>query len=167
MSQQLHLGLLLAVTRRRFKQVVSTLVDDRRLSPQQFWTLVTVAEHEGLSLKALAEGRRMDQPTASRLACALVDRGLLSARVDPSDRRALRLSLTASGRALSERLVPIATRVRDAVEGALAPNERAQVVSALGKIVASLDQLEQECRGPSRARKRGASRRPWGERGER
>ena len=157
MSQQLHIGLLLAVTRRRIKQVVSTLVGDKSLSPQQFWTLVAVAEHEGLSLKALAEGRRMDQPTASRLACTLAERGLLSARVDPGDRRALCLSLTASGRALSERLVPIAARVRDAVEGSLAPHERAQVLSALRKIVASLDQLERDCRGPSRARKRGAS----------
>ncbi len=160
MPQQVHIGLLVAATRRRIKQAVSALVSDRSLSPQQFWTLVVIAEEEGLSLKALAQRRRMDQPTASRLALALTDRGLLSASVDPADRRALRLTLTASGQTLASRLLPIADAIRSAVEGCLTPQERTAVVSGLHKIIASLDRLEERWRGrPSQSMERKSSRR--------
>jgi DNA-binding MarR family transcriptional regulator len=160
MQQQVHIGLLVAATRRRIKQAVSALVNDKSLSPQQFWTLVVVSEEEGLSLKAMAQRRRMDEPTASRLAFTLTDRGLLSASVDPADRRALRLTLTPRGQALAKRLLPIADDIRNAVEGCLTPQERTAVVSGLHKIIASLDRLEEKHSGrPSPSMGRKSSRR--------
>ena len=146
MPEQVHVGLLVAATRRRIKQAVSALVNDKALSPQQFWTLVVVAEEQGLSLKAMAQQRRMDEPTASRLTFTLTDRGLLRASVDPADRRALRLTLTPRGRALARRLLPMADDIRNAVEGCLTPQERTAVVSGLHKIIASLDRLEEKYR---------------------
>ena len=139
MPTQEPIGLLVAVVRRRIKQAVSTLVREYDLSPQQFWTLVAIARHEGASLRDLAELQRMDQPTACRVVAALARRRLVHSGADPSDRRRSRLVLTPSGRSLAERLAPIAAAVRSAVEAGLTPAERAAVVGGLRKVIANLE----------------------------
>jgi DNA-binding MarR family transcriptional regulator len=157
MSQQEPIGLLVAAIRRRIKQAVSALVDDKSLSPQQFWMLLAIAEAEGLSLGELARRCRMDQPTASRVVYTLSYRRLVRAQVDPQDRRCMRLTLTPNGKAAAARLAPIAEKVRGAVEKGLTPDERAAVVSGLHKILASLEGLEQ---GRGRGPAAGVRRRP-------
>jgi DNA-binding MarR family transcriptional regulator len=133
------IGLLVAVVRRRIKQAVSTMVREHDLSPQQFWTLVAIARHEGVSLRELAELQRMDQPTACRVVAALARRRLVHSGADPADRRRSRLVLTPSGRAMAEQLAPIAAAVRSAVEAGLTPSERTAVVAGLRKVIANLE----------------------------
>jgi MarR family transcriptional regulator, transcriptional regulator for hemolysin len=136
------IGLLVAVVRRRIKQAVSTMVREHDLSPQQFWTLVAIANNEGASLRELAELQRMDQPTACRVVAALARRRLVHSGADPADRRRSRLVLTPSGRSLAERLAPIAAAVRSAVEAGLTPSERTAVVAGLRKVIANLENSE-------------------------
>jgi DNA-binding MarR family transcriptional regulator len=62
--KQERIGLLVAVVRRRIRQVTIALVREHGLSPQQFWTVVAIARGGELSLRELAERRRMDEPTA-------------------------------------------------------------------------------------------------------
>ncbi len=143
MQKQEPIGLLVAVTRRRMKQAVSTLLGSRALSPQQFWAVVAVAESEGLSLGELAARRHMDQPTASRVVYGLLRRRVLRASTDPADRRCVRLRLTAGGRRLAGRLLPIARRIDRAIERSLRPVERRAVVAGLTKVLGSLDRLEE------------------------
>jgi DNA-binding MarR family transcriptional regulator len=143
MSQQEPIGLLVAVIRRRIKQAVSSLVRDKTLSPQQFWTLIAVAQNDGLSLTELARSRQLDQPTASRVVYTLTYRRLIRTSTDPKDRRCIRLTLTPNGRAAADRLLPIAEKVQAAIEEGLTPDERAAVVSGLHKVLASLDRLEE------------------------
>jgi MarR family transcriptional regulator, lower aerobic nicotinate degradation pathway regulator len=136
------LGLLVAAVRRRLKQYVSSLVGDPEVTPQQFWTVVAIAEHEGLSLRELAERRHMDQPTACRIVASLTRRRHVRSRRDPADRRRTRLELTPSGREMAARFLPVAERVREAVTDSLTPEERHAVASGLHKIIAGLDRLE-------------------------
>ena len=139
MLTQEPIGLLVAVVRRRIKQAVSTLVRDHKLSPQQFWTLMAIATHEGVSLRELAEVQRMDPPTACRVVTTLTRRRLVHSGADPADRRRSRLVLTPSGRSLADRLAPVATAVRSAVDAGLTPSERAAVVAGLQKVIANLE----------------------------
>ncbi len=142
MAQQEHLGFLIAFTHRRIKQAVSARVSDLRLSPQQFWTLIHVLDHEGESLGELAERRRMDEPTASRVVFALTRKGFLRSEVDPGDRRRARLRMTTKGKNLGRRLIPVAREIRGTLEGALTPVEREAVAGGLRKIVVSLERIE-------------------------
>ncbi len=139
MLTQEPIGLLVAVVRRRIKQAVSTLVREHDLSPQQFWTLMAVATHEGASLRELAELQRMDPPTACRVVTTLTRRRLVHSGADPADRRRSRLVLTPSGRSLAGQLAPVAAAVRSAVEAGLTPSERAAVVAGLQKVIANLE----------------------------
>jgi DNA-binding MarR family transcriptional regulator len=147
LPQQEPIGLLVAVVRRRIKQAVAALVQDTSLSPQQFWTIVLIAENEGCSLGELAERRQMDQPTASRVVSTLMRRRLLRNSPDPSDRRRSRLLLTPSGRELLGKLLPLAEKIRSTVDSALTASEREAVVKGLHKIVARLDRFESERAG--------------------
>ena len=139
MQQQEPIGLLLAAVRRRIKQAVGARVGPYRLTPQQFWLLVGVCEHEGLSLRGLAERLRMDSPTASRIVSTLMRKNWVRIEQDPSDRRRARLVPTAAGVAMGRRLVPLATEVRATIDAALPPRERASLRTSLRKIITHLD----------------------------
>ena len=112
MQKQEQIGLLVAVVRRRIKQAVGAVVRPYQLSPQQFWILMAIARHEGLSLTELSENQRMDQPTACRIVSTLSRRRLVHSGPDPADRRRSRLVLTPSGRAMAETLLPLAGAIR-------------------------------------------------------
>src|SRR5690242_5487462 len=109
-------GLLIGAVRRSLKQAVGDRVRAHGLSSQQFWVLNAIFEQEGASLSELADNRHMDQPTASRVVAALARRKLVRLQEDQRDRRRTRLSLTARGRELAERVHPLAIEVRSAVE---------------------------------------------------
>ncbi|MGW1126061.1 MarR family winged helix-turn-helix transcriptional regulator [Streptomyces sp. NPDC002526] len=77
-------------------------------------------EHAGLrpSQRALADHTGLEALYVSKLARALEAAGLVERTTDPSDSRAVRLSLTEEGRATTERAVAV---VRELVDGLLAP----------------------------------------------
>jgi DNA-binding MarR family transcriptional regulator len=135
------LGLLIAAARSRIKQTAGELARPFRLSPQQFWVLVGIAEREGSSLGQLAARHHVDQPTASRVVTALVGRGLVAASGDPEDRRRFCLMLTPPGRRLAERLAPLAAKVRAAMVAGLSTAEQELLDASLRRIVANLERF--------------------------
>ncbi len=142
MPKQEPIGLLVALVRRRIRQVTSALVREHGLSPQQFWTMVAIARGGEMSLRELAERRRMDEPTACRVVDTLVRRRLVRSRPDREDRRRSRLALTPSGEAKAGELLPIAARIAAAVEGGLSEVQRAAVVAGLKRVIANLELFE-------------------------
>ena len=66
----------------------------------QYRSLVVLAARGPQSIAALAEAVAVTPPTASRLTERLVRKGLVRRKVDPRDRRAVRLELAPSGRSL-------------------------------------------------------------------
>ena len=66
----------------------------------QYRSLVVLASRGPQSVAALADELAVTPSTASRLCERLVRRGLVSRRADRSDRRAVRITLTADGRGL-------------------------------------------------------------------
>jgi len=140
--KQEPIGLLVAVVRRRIRQITTALARGHGLSPQQFWTVVAIARGGELSLRELAERRRMDEPTACRVVDTLVRRRLVRSSPEPSDRRRSRLALTPSGRAMAEELLPIADTIAATVEHGLSPAERGAVVAGLKKVIANVDLFE-------------------------
>ncbi|HEX4824228.1 MAG TPA: MarR family winged helix-turn-helix transcriptional regulator [Candidatus Polarisedimenticolaceae bacterium] len=139
MKQHEPVGFLIGALRRRLKQLTAGLAQPYGLTPQQFWIVVGIARTDGVSLRDLSERRRMDTPTASRIVDVLVRRGIVKNETDPDDRRRARLVLTASGRALAKKLLPVADGIRTTVESVLTKTERNAVVSGLEKILTKLD----------------------------
>jgi DNA-binding MarR family transcriptional regulator len=135
-------GLLIAAARRRMKQAVGARARRFGLNAPQFWILVGVAERRGTALGALAGDLRLDAPTASRIVAGLVRKGLMRSSDDPADRRRCRIDLTARGRALAERLLPIAREAREAVVAGLSAMEHDTLRRLLHKVIANLDRFD-------------------------
>jgi DNA-binding MarR family transcriptional regulator len=138
------LGLLVAAIRRAVNAHVTACVEPLGLSGLQFWVLVAAAEAQPGSQAELARRLRFDEPTVSRAVASLARRGLLQVARDPADRRRVRLSLSATGRALADDLRPMAAQVRAAVEAPLEVGERELVRAALARIA---DHLQQHLAG--------------------
>jgi DNA-binding MarR family transcriptional regulator len=152
LQEQEHVGALLASVRRRIRQVVRAEAGGHRLSPQQFWCLVGIDEAGPLSLGALADRLRMDQPTASRVVASLTRRRLVRMAEDPGDRRRLLLGTTPDGTALAGRIRPLARDLRDTLVAGFSPAELDAFRAALQRIVGNLDRYEaRKTRRPARA----------------
>lgn len=68
------------------------------LSPTLGAALATIAREGPITLGALAAVERVAPPSITKIATTLVEAGLIARRVDDSDRRVVRVELTAEGR---------------------------------------------------------------------
>jgi DNA-binding MarR family transcriptional regulator len=137
--QKEPVGVLIAVARRRLRQMVASRVEAHGLTPQQFWTLINIDEADGPSLSQIAERLRMDAPRASRAVTQLLKRRWVAAEGDRGDRRRLRLRLTHSGRDKIAHLRVLAAELRGAAFYGLMREEEATLRTLLRKIIANLD----------------------------
>ena len=142
MDDDEHIGLLIGTARRRIKQALGSRVRRYGLTPRQFWILVALYEHPGLSLRELAAHLRMDDPTASRVIFALMSRKLVQVRGDAKDRRRSCLYLDAPGVALGKELHELAAAVRGAVVQGLSTAEQKALRVSLRKIIANMDRFQ-------------------------
>jgi len=130
--------LRLAVTRlaRRLRQQSGV-----GASPTQLSALATVERRGPIALGSLAEAERVKPPTMTAAVTRLVADGLLARHVDDSDRRIVRVAITATGRRLlarnrSRKTAELERRLRR-----LSPEDR----RTLDRAVVVLDRLlEQE-----------------------
>ena len=143
-------GLLIAAARRAIKQAVLARIAGRQLTAQQFWLVIGVDEHPGISQAELAGRVRADPPAVSRALATLADRGIVRSDPDPDDRRRTCVHLTQAGRRLARELEPLAREVREAVVAGMSAEEVAALTAALQRVVTNLDRLER--RGSARER---------------
>jgi MarR family transcriptional regulator, organic hydroperoxide resistance regulator len=91
--------------------------------------------------RELAELAGISAPTATRIVDGLLDRGFVSRVEDPTDRRAVVISLTPSGRAaLAKKEREYAAR-RRRVADALAPHEQEVAAGLLRRLAAVIEEL--------------------------
>ncbi len=145
------IGLLITVARRRIKQVVLASAAPHGLASQQFWFLVALHEHPGMSQAELGERAITDAPTTSRVVSALAQRRLVRADPDPRDHRCVRLSLTPSGQALAAELASTAREIRAAVIEGMSEAEQEALRAGLRRVIANLDRLALRSRRQDRA----------------
>src|SRR5512137_2215506 len=151
MPLQVYPGLLIATARRRIKQAVLARVAHRQLTAQQFWVIVAIEEHPGISQAEIAARVRADPPSVSRALSALIGRGIVRADPDQDDRRRTCVFLTPARRRLARDLAPVAREIREAVGMGMSPAEIAVLCAALKRIIANLDRLEDRSTARERA----------------
>lgn len=88
---------------RRFDDVFRPI----NLTNGQFSLLMSLNQPQPPSIAPLAEFLAMDRTTLTAALKPLERRGLISVAVDPKDRRGRRLKLTAKGRTLLAKAIPI------------------------------------------------------------
>jgi DNA-binding MarR family transcriptional regulator len=116
--------------RRRFGAVLAPW----DLSPHQARALRVVGSGDGVRLSELAEALRIAPRSATEVADGLQERGLVARAADPTDRRAVVLTVTEAGRQVQREVDD--ARAADSAElfGRLSAADRA----ALARILRSL-----------------------------
>jgi DNA-binding MarR family transcriptional regulator len=109
------------------------VIDESGLSFIQMKLLMTLAGTlDGApTLKPMAEKLGLSLPSASRAVDALVNRELVARTEDPDDRRQRRLSLTASGQELAERIMAARLEGLGQFAASLTDTERERLDEAL------------------------------------
>jgi DNA-binding MarR family transcriptional regulator len=92
---------------RQFRMVLNTVKSHFQhiekqvgIGGAQVWALSVVAQHPDIGTGALAKALDIHQSTASNLIKSLTSKGLITARRDEQDRRAVRLQVTPHGKEL-------------------------------------------------------------------
>ena len=110
-------GYWVMLTARAFTRVAERRLRPLGLGVAHVPVLLALAAEGALTVRQLAERARIEQPTATALVQRMESGGLVARAPDPSDRRSIRISLSARGR----QLLPEALQLRtDAVRAATA-----------------------------------------------
>ncbi len=122
MAKALHLDDLLPYLMNRLvarlNQNLSEDLRKRGFTFQDWRVLAVLAVHEGANLTELAEATVIPQPSVSRLAAHLAKRGYVQRRNGKSDSRIVHLFLTAKGRKVYDKMLPLAVdEYRAAMKG--------------------------------------------------
>lgn len=123
---------------RRAQQIsVSIFYDEMggELTPVQYAMLTRLAAHPGIDQVSLAGLAAIDTSTGATVCARLEEKGLLERKVIPHNRRQRALTITAAGTRLLDTLVPGAQRLRQRLLDPLSPEEQAQFMALLGKLV--------------------------------
>ena len=129
---------------------VMQLASEFELSFSQMKALHLLAiPAEPVSVKELGEGLGLSLAAMSRAADGLVQRGLVDRIEDVQDRRIKRLSLTAPGRELVQKLRDVRMAGFDQFISSLSPKEQALLAKALEPILAR-DDVGAFCGGPAK-----------------
>lgn len=94
-----------------------------------------------INVNALSKALSADKSWVSRVAAALVDKGLATTRDDPSDARRMDIELTAAGRAMYARILPAAVERQRRLVEALSPAEQRTLDRILDKLQRQADFL--------------------------
>ena len=127
---------------RRFYQLttgVTAEVQERErtgLRHLEFGVMVHVQDTPGLDQNSLAERLALDRTTISAMVFRLEQQGLLERAVNGSDRRARVLRLTRKGRALHDRVRPLAQAAQERILTVLTPAERKSFIDMLARVIA-------------------------------
>jgi DNA-binding MarR family transcriptional regulator len=100
--------------------------------------LAAIGSFAPLSLADLARAANQDKGHASRVAQALVDKGLVAKVESPDDARAVSLTLTAAGRRAFTRAMALIEHRNDEAFSALSVAERKTLGSLLDRVATSL-----------------------------
>lgn len=123
------------------------------ITPVQYAALQAVHNEPGIDQRTLASRIAQDTSTTAGVVERLQTRGWLQRQPDPTDRRARCLKLTAAGRELLAAVVPAMQRAQTRMLEPLQPDERAQFLALLQRVV---QHNNAHSRAPAGARRRAA-----------
>jgi DNA-binding MarR family transcriptional regulator len=134
----------LAVLAEDVSRTVAQLYTDRfDLTRQEWRVLAAVAANRQMAAKEIAEYSTLDKMSVSRAVAALEAKALIDRAEDPADRRNKLLTLTPSGRALYQKIVPLVRAREDYLLEALSESEREILDGMLDKLASRARSLRQ------------------------
>ncbi|WP_051639914.1 MarR family winged helix-turn-helix transcriptional regulator [Cellulomonas sp. URHE0023] len=130
-----ELRYLILAAQREGNRAFARLLEPTGLTPSQAEILVVLGELGPLSLRALGTMIVCEAGSPSRVVDALVRRGLVERRTDPSDRRAVLLDLTQTARELEPTLHAIERQIDSTTSDRLDAAQRTLLADVLRELL--------------------------------
>ena len=110
-------------------------------SLQEWRVLAALREKDGRRMGDLSETTSIEVSTLTRLVDNMEKKGLVARRRDNGDARVVSLFVTAAGRRLTQRILPIAERYETVALKGFEPREAEALKAALRRLYANMDGL--------------------------
>ncbi len=143
-AAQARLCRLMLIVGGRLQRELEAIVKPYRINHSEFTTLMILdSRPDGCSTPGeLCDLATQGATNMTRIANALLTRGLISRRSNAHDRRQVVIRITAAGRRLAQKMLPpMFPRIADAFTG-FSAIERDELRRLLCKLAANLDQLD-------------------------
>lgn len=108
------------------------------LTPEQWIVLVQLWQKDGQSQSLLSELTLRDRPTMSRILDTMEKSGLVERHIDEHDARSRLVKLTRRGRALREKLVPVARALVARLEHGIPESDLETTHRTLSRMLSNL-----------------------------
>jgi DNA-binding MarR family transcriptional regulator len=122
-----------------------------RMTADQFVLLALLAEQDGITQRQLARRASSDPNTIRAMLVLLENRGLVRRRRDPTDGRALRVTLTRKGRRAYTKLSAAIKPLQERLSSVFKSKEASTFVTFLNRISEAMTQPERHHQ-PSQSR---------------
>ena len=123
----------------------------------QYTILTIVDQHEGISSAELSRRFFVTAQTMNEIINGLEQRGLVTRKEDPANRRILRMKLTAQGRKLLKKCEDIADRIEEAAFDWIEPHEYEALRQSLRSLLRGLRERNLTLTARSETRRRVSS----------
>jgi DNA-binding MarR family transcriptional regulator len=124
-SRETSLGYAVNFVGRAFAFALERRLARHGVALGQFPLLLTLWEKDGLTQSEIARRLLIEQPTVANTLKRMERDGLIATAADPNNRRLVRISLTAKGRALENALIAEAQAVNKAAVAGLTRRDAA------------------------------------------
>lgn len=128
------------LARRVSRSLSEIYTKDFDINIAEWRILVWLNTHPHLSAKEICDLTMMDKTKVSRMTKALEKQGLIQRKSDKKDQRSFRLSLTAAGCELINKLIPKALAWEAAFIEGLSPSEYRNILQSIEKLETQLNQ---------------------------
>jgi len=129
-----HIGFLLNLAHRRFRQAIVDALDGTGLNPGQIAILGALSADHGLSQAELGEITGIEKSSMVLLVDALESSGWVERRPHATDRRAHALELTAGGKRRLQTIGPRLQAAEDGMLTSLTATQRRALLTLLQRI---------------------------------
>lgn len=137
-------GFLLWQTMVTWQRLIKKALDPYDISHAQFVILANVLWFEGVKQKPtqilIVRSTKLDKMTVSKSLKKLVADGLIKRMEHEKDTRAKSVHLTAKGKAMATRLVPIVEKIDEEFFGSVSRKDQQSLVHILGGLVSKIDE---------------------------
>lgn len=132
-------GFLLRHAARLFDTALQTSLQPKGTAAGQYPILLFLWEKDGQSETELGEKAKISAPTLVRTLDRMVEAGLVRRKVNPEDRRGVRILLTAKARTLQAELLTIGIEAEERALEGLDAETRKSLVASLQRVIQNLD----------------------------
>jgi DNA-binding MarR family transcriptional regulator len=133
------LGYRIRYTYRAFVKALADELGPHQVTTAQWSALRVLWRHEGLSQVELAQRMMVERASLTPVLAAMAARGLITRTRNSEDRRKVNIFLTAAGRRLKSKILPLVGRINSRATRGLSEAEIRELHALLARIMANLE----------------------------